>query len=80
MLLLDEPTEGLAPAIIDELAELLAEIVARKQMSIIVVEQNVAFTLRLTQPRVHHGPRRDRRRGHRHRSHRDEMVDQYLGV
>jgi ABC-type branched-chain amino acid transport systems, ATPase component len=47
MLFLDEPTEGLAPAVVHDLAELLAGIVAARHLAILVVEQNVAFALRL---------------------------------
>lgn len=41
LLLLDEPTEGLAPVIVDELVELIAE-VGRSGIPIILVEQSFA--------------------------------------
>lgn len=47
VLILDEPTEGLAPAVVHDLAELLAGIVATRRIAILVVEQNAAFALRL---------------------------------
>lgn len=47
VLILDEPTEGLAPAVVHDLAELLAGIVATRRLAILVVEQNAAFALRL---------------------------------
>ncbi|MBA3288725.1 MAG: ABC transporter ATP-binding protein [Acidimicrobiia bacterium] len=80
VLLLDEPTEGLAPAIIDELADLLADIVASEQMSILVVEQNVAFALRLARRGyiMDHGE--IVAAGTATELTSDEMVDQYLSV
>lgn len=47
VLLLDEPTEGLAPAVVDDLAELLSGIVGSRRIALLVVEQNVTFALRL---------------------------------
>ena len=45
-LLLDEPTEGLAPIIVRQIAEKLAELKA-EGMTMLLVEQNLAFALRL---------------------------------
>lgn len=47
VLLLDEPTEGLAPVIVEHLAELLREIVTGSSISVLLVEQNVGFALDL---------------------------------
>jgi branched-chain amino acid transport system ATP-binding protein len=46
MLLLDEPTEGLAPVIIDRIGEVLAELRTRG-MTILLVEQNFRFAASL---------------------------------
>jgi branched-chain amino acid transport system ATP-binding protein len=46
MLLLDEPTEGLAPVIIDRIGEVLAELKTRG-MTILLVEQNFRFARRI---------------------------------
>jgi branched-chain amino acid transport system ATP-binding protein len=46
VLLLDEPTEGLAPIIVRQIAEKLAELKA-EGMTMLLVEQNLAFALRL---------------------------------
>jgi branched-chain amino acid transport system ATP-binding protein len=46
MLLLDEPTEGLAPVIIDRIGEVLAEL-KRRGMTILLVEQNFRFASRI---------------------------------
>jgi len=43
VLLLDEPTEGLAPVIVHELEEAVVEFPSRFGISILVAEQNLAF-------------------------------------
>jgi branched-chain amino acid transport system ATP-binding protein len=47
LLLIDEPTEGLAPMIVDELFELIA-ILSREGIPIVLVEQNVPRAIALT--------------------------------
>jgi branched-chain amino acid transport system ATP-binding protein len=47
MLLLDEPTEGLAPVIIDRIGDALESLRARG-MTILLVEQNFRFASRIT--------------------------------
>lgn len=47
LLLIDEPTEGLAPIIVDELFELIAAL-AREGTPIVLVEQNVHRAIQLT--------------------------------
>jgi branched-chain amino acid transport system ATP-binding protein len=42
-MLLDEPTEGIQPSIIDEIVDLLLAIRKRSSMSIVLVEQNLDF-------------------------------------
>ena len=46
LLLLDEPTEGLAPVIVDELMEIIAGIRARG-LSVLLVEQNLGVCMKL---------------------------------
>ena len=43
VMLLDEPTEGIQPSIIDEIADLLNALRGRTQLSIVLVEQNLDF-------------------------------------
>ncbi|MCD1265411.1 ABC transporter ATP-binding protein [Shinella sumterensis] len=43
LLLLDEPTEGLAPVIVDRIAETL-QILKQRRMTILLVEQNFGFS------------------------------------
>ncbi|MEM9048231.1 MAG: ABC transporter ATP-binding protein [Pseudomonadota bacterium] len=43
LMLLDEPTEGIQPSIIDEIAETLEKLTARGDLTIVLVEQNLDF-------------------------------------
>lgn len=45
LLLLDEPTEGIQPSIIDEMAQTLVQLRERESISILVAEQNLDFIL-----------------------------------
>lgn len=45
LLLLDEPTEGIQPSIIEEMAAILAHLCGSQGLAIIVVEQNLDFLL-----------------------------------
>lgn len=47
MLLLDEPTEGIQPSIIKEIAQKLKEIRAQRGLSIVVSEQVLSFALEI---------------------------------
>jgi branched-chain amino acid transport system ATP-binding protein len=48
LIMIDEPTEGLAPKIVDLVAELFNEI-ARRGISILLVEQKLAIALKISQ-------------------------------
>jgi len=48
VLLLDEPTEGLAPLVVQQLEESIATLPARLGVSVLLAEQNLQFILRLT--------------------------------
>jgi branched-chain amino acid transport system ATP-binding protein len=48
VLLLDEPTEGLAPVIVEDLSETLEEVVER-DVTVLITEQNVEFALDLSE-------------------------------
>jgi len=47
LILLDEPTEGLAPVIVDAIGELILEI-KRAGITVLMVEQNLRFATRVT--------------------------------
>jgi urea transport system ATP-binding protein len=46
-LLLDEPTEGIQPSIIQEIEDVIARIKAQGQVTILLVEQYLEFAWRL---------------------------------
>ena len=46
LILIDEPTEGLAPKLVEQVGELLAEI-ARRGVAILLVEQKLAIALKI---------------------------------
>ena len=48
LLLLDEPTEGIQPSIVDEILEILIGLHRHQGLAIIVVEQNLDFIRRLS--------------------------------
>ncbi|WP_210483710.1 ABC transporter ATP-binding protein [Microvirga antarctica] len=48
LLLLDEPTEGLAPVIVEELAAIVSSICAEEGISLLLVEQNIWFARKCT--------------------------------
>lgn len=43
VMLLDEPTEGIQPSIIDEISETLSALARRQDITIVLVEQNLEF-------------------------------------
>ncbi len=49
LLLLDEPTEGIQPSIIEEILEILIGLHRNQGLAIIVVEQNLEFICRLSE-------------------------------
>ncbi|WP_420415345.1 ABC transporter permease [Roseibium sp.] len=42
LLVMDEPTEGLAPVIVDQVVELLCQLEAEREVSVLLIEQNLA--------------------------------------
>ncbi len=49
LILLDEPTEGIQPSIIDEIVETLQRLRAKSRLTMILVEQNLDFIAALSQ-------------------------------
>lgn len=47
ILILDEPTEGMQPSIIDEIAEVIRKLNADKGLAVLVAEQDLDFCLSL---------------------------------
>jgi urea ABC transporter ATP-binding protein UrtE len=48
LILLDEPTEGIQPSIVDQIAEMLANLRAARGLTIVLVEQNLDFVASLS--------------------------------
>ena len=48
LLLLDEPTEGIQPSIIDEIIELLTRLKQSRRLTVVLVEQNLDFIAALS--------------------------------
>lgn len=80
LLLLDEPTEGLAPVIVDDLQEMLQDVVER-DVTVLLSEQNVNFAFELatrcyvidTGDIVFEGPIEELQ-------DRDDLLEKYLAV
>lgn len=49
LLLLDEPSEGIQPSILDEIAEVLVRVRAERHITLVLVEQNLDFAARLAE-------------------------------
>lgn len=47
LLLLDEPSEGVQPSVVLELADVLADVAAAERMAMVLVEQNIDLAVRL---------------------------------
>lgn len=48
LLILDEPTEGIQPSIVDEIADVLRRLVDEKGLTVLLVEQKLDFARKLT--------------------------------
>ncbi len=49
LLVLDEPTEGLAPVIVDQVEKLLAELAAENQVAVLLIEQNISVATAISE-------------------------------
>ncbi len=79
LLLLDEPSEGLQPSIVAEIATVLRAIAARRGMTIVLVEQNVDMVLSLCSRCVFvEGGAIVEDRGVDELRSRPDIIDQYL--
>ena len=67
MILLDEPSMGLAPQIVEEIFEIVRDLNEKEGVSFLLAEQNTNMALKYATLRLHPGerPRRDGRRGAR---------------
>lgn len=49
LLLLDEPTEGIQPSVVEELGEILTRVCREMELSVVLVEQNLGFARLMSQ-------------------------------
>jgi urea transport system ATP-binding protein len=49
MLLLDEPTEGLQPSVVEEIQQIIKRIMRERKLSVLLVEQRLDFVRDITQ-------------------------------
>ena len=80
LILLDEPTEGIQPSIIDEIAETLLGLRSKGSLTMILVEQNLDFIAALSERvliiqkgAIVHSAKPDELRGH-------GLVNEFIGV
>jgi branched-chain amino acid transport system ATP-binding protein len=81
MLLLDEPLEGLAPIVVEELSDAIAQMSSGQHIGLILVEQHAEIALSLTEDAiviergaiVHQGPSKALLDDH-------EVLDRYIGL
>ena len=48
MLILDEPTEGIQPNVVEDIEQVISDLTRRGDLSVLLVEQHVGFALRAT--------------------------------
>ena len=59
LLIMDEPTEGLAPVIVAQVEEMLVRLGEDGEMSVLVIEQNIGVATAISQECRDHGQRPD---------------------
>jgi len=80
LLLLDEPTEGLAPVIVDDLYDVLSEVV-EEDVTVLITEQNVDFALDLSERAYIIEKGANAWEGSVDElQERDDLLDQYLSI
>ncbi len=83
LILLDEPTEGIQPSIIEEIVERLTMLRDRRGLTMVLVEQNLDFIRALSRARAHHpeGPHHPGAdAGAPGRRHRRQRVHRRIGI
>ena len=65
LLIMDEPSEGLAPTVIEALIETLRELLEQEGLAILLIEQNLGVATALAERQLIMVGGRDRRRDHR---------------
>ena len=63
MILLDEPSLGLAPMLVEEIFEIIQRLNREQKLTVLLVEQNATLALGHRRPRLRDGERPDRAGG-----------------
>jgi branched-chain amino acid transport system ATP-binding protein len=80
LLLLDEPSEGIQPSIVQHLGDVLRQIQAQTGLALLLVEQNLDFALGIATRGYVMEKGRIVAQGPASRLRTDEIVRAYLGV
>ncbi|MEK0083538.1 ABC transporter ATP-binding protein [Benzoatithermus flavus] len=80
LMLLDEPSDGIMPALVHQIAETLVAINRNEGMSIVIVEQNVPMVFRMTRHCVILEKGKVVAEGDREHLETSEVMRQYLAV
>ena len=49
VLILDEPSEGLQPSIVQQIGDVILELVSNERLTVLLVEQKISFAMRVAQ-------------------------------
>jgi ABC-type branched-subunit amino acid transport system ATPase component len=80
LMLLDEPSDGIMPVLVNQIAEILVEIVRNEQMTLVIVEQNVPMLFRMTDRFVILEKGRIAAQGSREQIAASEVMKAYLAI
>jgi hypothetical protein len=81
VVLLDEPSLGLAPMLVEEIFGIVGRLVKQEKLSVLLVEQNAAMALDRRRPRICDGERPHRARGPgRQLRDNSDIKEFYLGL
>jgi ABC-type branched-subunit amino acid transport system ATPase component len=80
LMLLDEPSDGIMPVLVSQIAEILVEIVRNEQMTLVIVEQNVPMLFRMTDRFVILEKGRIAAQGSRAQIAASEVMKAYLAI
>jgi len=80
LMLLDEPSDGIMPILVQQIAEILREINRRERMTILIVEQNVPMVFAMTDRCIILEKGRIVAEGGRDDISRSEVMREYLAI
>jgi len=80
LMLLDEPSDGIMPILVNQIAEILVQINRNEKMAIIVVEQNVPMVFAMTDRCVIIEKGRIVAQGSRQEVSQSEVMREYLAL